>query len=561
MTSLRITPFDTAVVVVCFLLTLAIGAWMGRRKVRSVETLFLADREATWPLIGASLFAANISSQQFVGQAGLAYAIGLVAGGFQLVGAFCFTLLAVFFVDVYLGLRLRTAPEFFERRYHVGARVCVSAINLIIVLGANVTTALYAGATVLTDLAGWNSPVHFYVAIVVIAAGAGVTTIIGGLRSVLWMDLLLSAVLVAGGAVTFFACLHQAGGWSAVLPMRDDHGVPLWSVIQPWWREFGWLPLATGAVVLGVHGHCTDQDYVQRALSARSLFHSKMGALFAALLKIAALFIIAAPGVLAAKLLPGLPHPDQAYARLVATYVPAGLIGLVFAGLFSAILGSVSAGLAASSSLISYDFIGRLMPAMSEPHRVRLGRIIMAVLLVLCAVFAPGIRQFQGVYVYIVRLGAAFGPAVFVCVVAGIFTRRASGRGATATLIAGTLFGLASYWMQDTPHLAAELPVYLRSSLNTSFVNTLFCTGVMLLWSRRAEGEPRAREIREACRSAPLAPMTVNERRIYFGALGGLAVLWLAVLLAFSPWGLPREKSAATAAAQPAAPARAPSDL
>lgn len=538
MTSLRITPLDLAIVLISFVATLALGAWFGRRKVRSAEGLFLADREATWPLIGASLFSANISSQQFVGQAGLAYAIGLAAGGFQLVGALCFTLLAVFFVDVYLGLRLRTAPEFFELRYHTGARVCVSGINILIILAANVTTALYAGATVLSDLAGWHSPVRFYLAIAVIGAAAGITTIVGGLRSVLWMDLLLATLLVAGGAVTFFAGLHHAGGWSAVLAMHDADGLPSWSVIQPWWREFGWLPLITGSVILGVHGHCTDQDYVQRALSARSVFHSKMGAIFAAFLKVLALFIIAAPGVLAARLIPGLAHPDEAYGRLVATYVPPGLAGLVFAGLFSAILGTVAAGLSAASSLLSFDFIGRLVPAMAEARRVRYGRIIMGGLMVACAILAPGIRHFQGLYVYIVRLGAAFGPAVFVCVVAGIFTRRASGRGATATLIAGTLFGLVSFWVQGTPTLAADLPVYFRWSLNTSFVNTLFCTAVMLLWSRQAEGEPRAQAVRESCRSAGLPPMSGAERRIYHGSLVALAIVWLAAVITFSPWGL-----------------------
>lgn len=538
MTSLRITPLDLAIVLTSFVATLALGAWFGRRKVESTEGLFLADREATWPLIGASLFSANISSQQFVGQAGLAYAIGLAAGGFQLVGALCFTLLAVFFVDVYLGLRLRTAPEFFELRYHTGARVCVSAINIVIILAANVTTALYAGATVLSDLAGWHSPVRFYLAIGVIGLAAGVTTIVGGLRSVLWMDLLLATLLVAGGAVTFFSGLHHAGGWTTVLAMRDTGGLPRWSVIQPWWREFGWLPLATGSVILGVHGHCTDQDYVQRALSARSVFHSKMGAIFAAFLKVLALFIIAAPGVLAAKLLPGLAHPDEAYARLVSTFVPPGLAGLVFAGLFSAILGTVAAGLAAATSLLSFDFIGRLAPAMPEARRVRLGRFIMGALLLGCAVLAPGIRQFQGVYVYIVRLGAAFGPAVFVCVVAGIFTRRASGRGATATLIAGTVFGVASYFVQDSPHLAAGLPVYLRWSLNTSFVNTLLCALVMFLWSRPEEGAARAASVRESCRTAGLPPMSVGERRIYRGSLIALAVVWLSVLIVFSPWGL-----------------------
>ncbi len=133
MNALRITPLDGAIVGTYFLLTIVLGLWFGRKKIRSAEALFLADREATWPMVGASMFSANISSQQFVGQAGLAYTIGLAAGAFQLVGASCFALLAVFFVDVYLSLKLRTAPEFFERRYSPGTRMFVSAINIVMI--------------------------------------------------------------------------------------------------------------------------------------------------------------------------------------------------------------------------------------------------------------------------------------------------------------------------------------------------------------------------------------------------------------------------------------------
>lgn len=544
MDSLRITQLDIAIVAIAFFATIGFGLWFGRKKVASSEALFLADRDATWPLIGASLFSANISSQQFVGQAGLAYAIGLAAGAFQLVGALCFTLLAVFFIDVYLGLRLRTAPEFFERRYHSGARMCVSAINLIIILAANVATALYAGATVLTDLAGWSGDTMFGLAVGVIAVAAGVTTIAGGLRSVLWMDLLLATLLITGGAITLVMSVQQVGGWSEALTIYNAEGDSMWSVIRPWYHEFGWLPLATGAVILGVHGHCTDQDYVQRALAARNVYHSKMGALFAAVLKVVALLIIAAPGVVAARLMPGLEHPDQAYARVVATYVPPGLAGLVFAGLFSAILGTVAAGLAASSSLISFDFVGRLKPDLSEKRRVIIGRLLMAGLLMMCAFLAPSIREFQGVYVYIVRLGAALGPAVFVCVVAGIFSRRASGRGATATLIAGTLFGVSAYFIQATPEMVESLPRYLRSSLNTSLLNTIFCAIVMYFASDPKEGAARADVVLTERRASPdRESMTPKERGRYRMALIALAVLWLTVLITFSPWGVASDRA------------------
>lgn len=538
MSALSITALDAGIVAAYFLLTIGLGIWFGRRRIGSAESLFLADREATWPMIGASMFSANISSQQFVGQAGLAYTIGLAAGAFQLVGALCFALLAVFFVDVYLSLKLRTAPEFFERRYSSGARLFVSAINIVMIIAANIATALYAGATVLTDLFGTGSTVHFGFAVAAIAVAAGTYTVAGGLRSVLWTDLFQAALLVGGGVITFVVSLSAAGGWTAVLPSYAADGRSLWSVVQPWDHAFGWLPILTGAMILGVHGHCTDHDYVQRALAARSVYHSKMGALFAAFLKVLALFIIAAPGVIAAKLLPGLAHPDQAYARLVASHVPPGLAGLVLAGLLAAILGTVAAGLSASASLVSFDFVQRFAPRLDDRVRVRLGRGIMVGILLLCVALTPEIKKFRGVFGYLVQLWSLLAPPVFVCVVAGIFTKRASARGATATLVTGTVLGALAFWALGSPDVSATLPRYLRSALNCGFVITLICAGVMALFSLGRGDSSKSDEIARIGSVAARVAMSPGETLIYRVTLLALAVVWLGVLFTFSPWGL-----------------------
>lgn len=538
MNSIRITPLDGGIITIYCLLTVALGVWFGRQKIKNADALFLADREATWPLVGTSMFSANISSQQFVGQAGLAYTIGLAAGAFQMVGALCFGLLALFFVDVYLSLKLRTAPEFFERRYSQGTRMFVAAINIVMILAASITTALYAGATVLSDLLGWESSLQFNIVVGALAVAAGLYTVLGGLRSVLWTDLFQAALLLVGGTVTFFVTLHAAGGWAGVLTSYDGSGRSMWSVVQPWDHSFGWLPLITGAMILGVHGHCTDHDYVQRALAAKNVFHSKMGALFAAFLKMVALFIIAAPGVIAAKLLPGLPHADQAFARLVSTYVPPGLAGLVLAGLIAAILGNVSSGLSASASMVSFDFVAKFVPNLSDATRVRLGRGIMVGLLVLCAVLAPSIRQFKSVFGYLVQLWSLLAPPVFVCVVAGIFTRRATARGARATLIIGVSLGAITFWALRSPDILSHLPAYLRSPLNCGFVITLICAAVMTLLSWGAPPSVRADEMSVTRPESVGEAMNPHERRIYHTTLAVLAVLWLVIVITFSPWGL-----------------------
>ena len=536
MESLRIGTLDIVIVLGYFVLTVMFGLWMGRRKVKSGEDLFLADRSASWPMIGASLFSANISSQQFVGQAGLAYTIGIAAGAFQMVGAMCFVFLAVFFVEVYLGLRLKTAPEFFERRYNSSSRLFVAAINIVMILAANIVTALYAGATVINDLLGWTTAFHFNIAVVVIALAAGLYTVLGGLRSILWVDMMQASLLVLGGALTLVLSVQAAGGIGEVLALPEGATENPWSIIKPWTHAFGWLPLITGATILGVHGHCTDHDYVQRALAAKSLFHSKMGAVFGGFLKVLALFIIAAPGVVAAKLIPGLAHPDQAYTRLITEYVPTGFVGLVMAGLLAAILGTVAAGLSASSAMLVFDFIGKWRPQMTEERKVRMGRVVMITILVVCTLLAPSIKSFQGVFGYLVRIWSLLAPPVFICVVFGIFSQRATSRGAVATLTTGAVLGAFAFWMLGRQDILDMLPLYFRSSLNLGVVITVICALVMW-FLRSANAVPQAAAIR-ATNHSDQPVMTAGEQRLYRVSLTALLILIVAVVWLLSPWGV-----------------------
>ncbi len=471
-----------------------------------------------------------------MGQAGLAYTIGIAAGAFQMVGAMCFVFLAVFFVEVYLGLRLRTAPEFFERRYNSSSRLFVAAINIVMILAANIVTALYAGATVINDLLGWTSAFHFNIAVVAIAVAAGLYTVLGGLRSILWVDLMQATLLVLGGAMTLVLAVQAAGGIGEVLALPEGATENLWSIIKPWTHAFGWLPLITGATILGVHGHCTDHDYVQRALSAKSLFHSKMGAVFAGFLKVLALFIIAAPGVVAAKLIPGLAHPDQAYTRLITEYVPTGFVGLVMAGLLAAILGTVAAGLSASSAMLVFDFIGKWRPKMTEDRKVRMGRVVMISILVICTLLAPSIKSFQGVFGYLVRIWSLLAPPVFICVVFGIFSQRATSRGAVATLTTGAVLGAVAFWILGRQDILDTLPVYFRSSLNLGVLVTMVCA-IVMWFLRAANPVPETADIR-ATSQPNESVMTPGEQRLYRVSLISLLVLIMAVVWLFSPWGV-----------------------
>ena len=331
---MKIHFVDFLIIVLYFIGIIFFGLWISRKQAQGGKEFFLANKTMKWPFIGASLFATNISSQQFVGQAGLAFSIGIIAGGFQLVGAICFILLSGFFIRTYMGMRLTTSPEFFGRRFGGRCRSIVSFINLCMIIFGNIAAALYAGALVLTNLFGWDVGPHaeklYWFSVFIIGIAAGVYTLLGGLKAVIYCDFVQMFVLLSGGLMLLVFGIQSLGGLDSLLNAVDGNGVPMLSLFRIWDHEFGWLPMLTGGMILGVHGHCTDHDYIQRALSAGSLYHAKMGALFASVLKTMALFVIATPGVVAAVYFQGMNTGsiDNAYVSLLTNVMPIGFMGL-----------------------------------------------------------------------------------------------------------------------------------------------------------------------------------------------------------------------------------------
>jgi SSS family solute:Na+ symporter len=542
----KISVIDSLVILCYFIGIISLGLWISRRQAKGGTEFFLAGRAMKWPFIGASLFATNISSQQFVGQAGLAFAVGIIAGGFQLVGAFCFILLASLFIRTYMGLRLATSPEFFEKRYSGRCRVIVSFINLMMIILANIAAALYAGALVLTHLLGWdelpNAELLYWCAVFLIGIAAGTYTLLGGLKAVIYCDFVQMIVLMLGGALLLYFGIGELGGVKAVFAYSfDSEGQPMWSLYRPWDHPYGWLPMLTGGLVLGIHGHCTDHDYIQRALSAGSLYHAKMGALLAGVLKTLALFFIAAPGVVAAQLFQGqeLIARDNAYISLLTEVMPIGLLGLCLAGLLAAIMSSVDSGLCACGSLLTYDFFAKIKKEATEKDLLKEGRLIMVVLLMACMLIAPFIRNFKGLFDYLLAVWAFLSPGVFVTVMFGLFYKKSTERAAYWTLVIGVVLGFFSFCLLSLPILSdlkEHLPILLQNKLNLSPWVTIVCAANMYLMSNygtRTETDIAKAET-VAIDSKSLT-MTPDESRNYKRFLIGLSCFLLAVVAFFSP--------------------------
>ena len=233
---------------------------------------------------------------------------------------------------------------------------------------------------------------------------------------------------------------------------------------------------------------------------------------------------------------------EKVLPLLVDHVMPLTVVGIYIAAVLAAIMSSVDSGLCACGSLLTYDFFAKIKKTADDKELLRDGRIIMGVLLIGCIILAPSIRYFEGLFHYLLYVWALLAPPVFVCVVFGLYWRRASANGAFATLSVGCVLGLVAFAVLKFPFLGAfreSLPIYLQNKLNIGFINTVICSFVMLVVSHLSEhseaNQARAKSIRQ---SGQAMPMTKPETAKYGLFITALIVIWLIVLIYFSSIGI-----------------------
>src|SRR5919106_6723911 len=187
------TTLDYLIIAAYFALVFGIGAHFFRRA-KTSRGYFLADRSVGWIAIGASLFAANISSEHFIGLAGSGASSGLAVGHFEWLAAFMCMTLAWVFVPFYLRTNVYTMPEFLERRYGPACRWYLTTVSVLAYIFTKISVSLYAGALVLRQTVGWD----FYTSSAVMVVATGIYTVIGGLAAVIYTEFVQAIVLLAG---------------------------------------------------------------------------------------------------------------------------------------------------------------------------------------------------------------------------------------------------------------------------------------------------------------------------------------------------------------------------
>ncbi len=515
---------DYLVFVVYIIILVSMGLFLSRSKKgeeKSSTDYFLAGNTLTWWAVGASLIAANISAEQFIGMSGSAYASGIAQAAYELMAAATLLVVGKFLLPLMIEKKIFTIPQFLRERYNWGVGFAFSLLWLFLYVFVNLTSVAWLGALAIQQILGLPTDMTVMVAgmeidqvrmviILSLFLIAGIYSIYGGLASVAWTDVMQVTFLVGGGLLTAYAALSVIGSemgignaWDALMHIKDylasidgdkhfnlvvTRNEELYPVINgvvdgagntiqkedPFFTNPG-IVLIFGALWLTNLGYWGFNQYIiQKGLAAKSLDEAKKGMVFAAFLKILIPFIVCIPGVCAfyimnapeceslrQQLAGAITRSDDAYPYLIRNFTPTVVKGLSFAALAAAVISSLASMFNSTSTLFTMDVYKQFINKnASEKKLVNVGRLtsLCALVIAMIAVY-PLMGGIDQAFQFIQEYSAFVYPGVVVIFGLGLLWKRSSGTAAVVCAI-GT-FAFSIIYKFAFP----EMPFLIRSGV------------------------------------------------------------------------------------------------
>jgi SSS family solute:Na+ symporter len=454
--TVTIPPLDLAIIVIYLAGILAIGIGTTRKVKVTGSVFFLAGRSLKWWIVGAALFASNISTIHLVGFAASGYNEGLVWGNFEWMAGPTLILLALVFAPFYFKSKISTLPEYLEKRYSPASRSVLAFMAIMAALLIHIGMSLYAGAAVFQRFFG----ISLLTSIGIVAAIVVTYTALGGLQAVVVTETIQASILIAG-TVVITACAILA------LPAHGIHSVAQFqAAVKPGQLSMihthdnaglSWYAVLLGYPVLGVWYWCTDQTIVQRVLGAATQRDAQIGPLFTGFLKILPVFLMVFPGVIGYVLFRSLigSASNQTLPVLINQLVPTGLRGLISAAILAALMSTVAAALNSSGTLVAVDIVKRLRPRTTDQTQVWIGRLSSVAVMVLAVLWSTQGGKYSSIFEAINAIGADLAPPITTVFIWGVFWRRGTSQAALTTLILGFLLGATAFAL-DLPLFGTE---------------------------------------------------------------------------------------------------------
>lgn len=419
-----------------FVTVVFLGLWVSREKrghKKDSADYFLASKALPWWAIGASLIAANISAEQFIGMCGSGYAIGLGIASYEWTAAITLIVVAKYFLPIYLKEGIYTMPQLLEIRFDRRVRIGLAVFWLLLYIFVNLTSVMYLGALAIQTIIG----IPLVWGIIGLAVFSALYSIYGGLKAVAWTDVLQVLVLIGGGLVTTFFALSAVGngdglgaGFRALLAQAPEKFDMILDRSNPHYKDLPGIGVLIGGLWMAHFFYWGCNQYItQRALAAKDIREAQRGLIFGGYLKLLTPLVVVIPGIVAFLLTKDNPlsKSDEAYPWLMAHFVPTGVKGLAFAALIAAIVSSLSSMVNSTATIFSMDIYKQLLnKEASESNLVLVGRLASLCALFISVLIAPTLRTLDQAFQFIQEFTGFISPGIFAIFIFGLFWKKAT---------------------------------------------------------------------------------------------------------------------------------------
>lgn len=452
--------WDYAVFIAYAILILGVGLWVSRDKSgheKNAEDYFLASKSLPWWAIGASLIAANISAEQFIGMSGSGFALGLAIASYEWMAAITLIIVGKYFLPIFIEKGLYTIPEFVEKRFSTNLKTILAVFWIALYVFVNLASVLYLGGLAIETIMG----VDMMYAIIGLALFAAAYSLYGGLSAVAWTDVIQVVFLVLGGLATTYLALNTVSGGEGIVAgfskvmnaapekfhMILDEFNADGSANANYLNLPGIWVLVGGLWVANIYYWGFNQYIIQRTLAAKSLKESQKGILLAAFLKIIIPLIVVVPGIAAYVMvndpaimaslgqealhsLPSSEQADKAYPWLLQ-FLPTGLKGVAFAALAAAIVSSLASMLNSTSTIFTMDIYKQYINKnATDKTTVNVGRISAAVALLIAVIMAPLLGGIDQAFQFIQEWTGVVSPGILAVFILGLFWKKTTNNAA-----------------------------------------------------------------------------------------------------------------------------------
>ena len=433
---------------------LGVGLFVSRDKEgheKNAEDYFLAGKSLPWWAIGASLIAANISAEQFIGMSGSGFALGLAIASYEWMAAITLIIVGKYFLPIFIEKGLYTIPEFVEKRFSTNLKTILAVFWIALYVFVNLSSVLYLGSLALETIMG----IPMMYGVIGLGLFAAAYSLYGGLSAVAWTDVIQVVFLVLGGLVTTYLALDVVSdgqgvmaGFNQLMAAAPDS---FHMILDESNSEFKNLPgiwvLVGGMWVANIYYWGFNQYIIQRTLAAKSLEESQKGIALAAGLKLIIPFIVVIPGIAAfvmvndpeimARLgetaqmnLPGAGASDKAYPWLLQL-LPTGLKGVAFAALAAAVVSSLASMLNSTSTIFTMDIYKQYIKKdATEKQLVSTGRLAAGVALVIACIMAPLLGGIDQAFQFIQEYTGIVSPGILAVFILGLFWKKTTNKAA-----------------------------------------------------------------------------------------------------------------------------------